>query len=168
MFAEVGSGLKDSVVLTDNRCPTYLLNLWDLGPRNVLPLTPLSDLVRLLATSASPLAAANLSSPLSPAERHTVRLIAEGHTNREIAQRRHVSEGVVRNTVNAIYRKLNLTSRVHIAFYYYGQWHLLAEWERPGFLHPHSWEPKVTLTRSLSETCTLLSSGTSLFRREKS
>ena len=135
-FAAVGGELEDCVVLTDNRCPTYLMNLWDFGPRNVLPLTPLSDLTRLLTTSAGPLAPATLSSPLTPAERHTVRLIAEGYTNREIAQRRHVSEGVVRNTVNAIHQKLNLYARVHIAFYYYGQWHLLTEWEHPSFLQP--------------------------------
>jgi hypothetical protein len=49
----------------------------------------------------------------------------------------------VKTTIYALYRKLNLTSRLQAAHYYFGNWHLLRGWTPP---------PHVTVPAALKGT----------------
>ncbi len=50
--------------------------------------------------------------PLTERQREVLELIAAGLSNKEIAQRLHLSEGTVKNTVSEIYARLNVRDRV--------------------------------------------------------
>jgi len=54
---------------------------------------------------------------LSPREAEVVKLIAEGLANREISARLSLSEKTVKNYVNRIFSKLNITARTQAAVY---------------------------------------------------
>ena len=129
-----GLPVTQCIFVSRNRCPTYLLDLLKLEPAALVVLTPwcaetLSSVLNLvrLGRTMSP----RVWTPLSRVERHTVRLVAQDHTNKEIARLRGVSEGAVKNTLSAAYRKLNLSSRMQLTHYYFGSWHLLRNWVPP-------------------------------------
>jgi DNA-binding NarL/FixJ family response regulator len=54
---------------------------------------------------------------LSPREQEVLRLLATGCTNKEIADELFISEKTVKSHVNSIFRKLNVTRRLHAILY---------------------------------------------------
>lgn len=50
-----------------------------------------------------------------PRQRQVCELIAEGKSNKDIAFRLHLSEGTVKEYLNRIYRKLNISNRTELA-----------------------------------------------------
>jgi DNA-binding NarL/FixJ family response regulator len=54
---------------------------------------------------------------LTAREREILRLVASGSTNKETAQALFISEKTVRSHLNSIFRKLQVTRRVHAALY---------------------------------------------------
>ncbi len=53
---------------------------------------------------------AELISELSPAERHALELLAAGYTPKQAARVREVTEKTLRNTLNAVVRRLDVSS----------------------------------------------------------
>jgi DNA-binding NarL/FixJ family response regulator len=81
-----------------------------------------SELHFLLEALAQPTFAnfCGSDSRLSPREREVVRCVAEGLTNRQIAQRLKLTEHTVKNYLFRIFDKLELSSRVEVVLYAFG------------------------------------------------
>jgi DNA-binding CsgD family transcriptional regulator len=131
-----------SVIVSDNPCPEYRLDLLDNHPATLLSGASMADIAMALQGEyATPLPRPD--TPLFPAERLTLRLLATDHRNCDIARVRRVEMQTVKNTIYTLYRKLNLTSRLQAAHYYFGNWHLLNGWTPP---------PHVTVPAALKGT----------------
>jgi DNA-binding CsgD family transcriptional regulator len=122
------------VIISDNPCPEYRLALLEQRPLALLSGASLREIASILKRGAPPQPIPY--SPLSDIEQLTLRLIALGHSNSDIAEQRGVAPQTVKNAVRAVYQKLNLSSRVGLAHYYFGNWYLLLErgWLPPGHL----------------------------------
>jgi DNA-binding CsgD family transcriptional regulator len=134
MSSQVPIALEGAVIVTDNPCPEYRLDLLDERPAALLSNASIADIVRalpLLQTDELP-CTENLS-PLTFGERAILRLAAKGLRNKEIAKQRGISEGRVKNVLGTIYYKLGLSAQSQLPLYYYGCWHVLYErgWESP-------------------------------------
>lgn len=57
---------------------------------------------------------------LTPHERRILRMVADGLTNREIAERLHLAEKTIRNTVSGILGKVGARNRTQLAVYVAG------------------------------------------------
>ncbi len=122
------------LIATDNPCLEYRLALLERFPNSHLCGISLADIAESLFESGrEDKHGPKLISILTPTERLTLHLIAKGYTPKRIAGVRKISEGRVKNTVGVIYQKLGLDSRVQLALYYYGLWHVLEieGWEPP-------------------------------------
>jgi DNA-binding NarL/FixJ family response regulator len=73
------------------------------------------ELLKATAAKSEPPAAK--SAPLAKRERQIITLVAQGFRNTEIAARLFVSEATVRNCLASIFRKLAISSRVHLMIY---------------------------------------------------
>ena len=123
------------VTLSDNLCPSYQLDLLARNPAALIRLAAGDALLPALkSVSTGSVLHPAVATPLTAAERKTLRLVAFGYTNRQIAQKRGVTDRTVKNSLSAIYKKLNLHSRVRATHYYLGNWHLIVDWEKPPFL----------------------------------
>lgn len=125
-----------TIIVSDNPCPEYKLDLLERSPAGLLSQVSIEKLAGALEQAGL----GELPYPLpittlTPKERFTLRLIAEGHRPETCAKKRNVSEGTLRNTVQTIYSKLGLRSRVQLAHYYYGNWLLLA--------YHYNWQPRI-------------------------
>lgn len=122
-----------SVVVSDNPCFEYRLDLLELSPAALLTQVSVAEIAAALRrlTESGQIPTPKLSSPLTKAERLTLRLAAKGHDNKTIAKVRNVSEGTVKNTIQTIFQKLGFHARVQLALYYYGCWHVLEDWQPP-------------------------------------
>ena len=125
-------GPGQTVIISRNHCPAYRLDLLEGGPAALVYPKNIQAIVSTLNLVAEgETVHPTVHTPLTPAERYTVRYTARGHTNKEIAKVRNISEGRIKNILSVVYGKLNLKSRVQIAHYYYGNWHLLPGWTPP-------------------------------------
>ena len=118
------------LIATDNPCPDYLSALSELKPFGLL--TTLSDYAIARALLRGHKEMPTLIPKLSPSERCTLKLAVNGLSNKQIAKARQTSPGVVENCLSIIYRKLSLKSRVELAHYFYGNWHLLPDRKQDG------------------------------------
>ena len=124
------------VILSDNRCPTYQLDLLDKQPAALIHGGDWNALLAVLETAQTGKAFyPKVTTPLTPAERETLRLVAFGYANADIAEKRGVTERTVKNSLVEVYRKLNLHSRVEATHYYLGHWHLIRNWQKPPFMN---------------------------------
>ena len=127
------------IIFSDNRCPTYVLDLIDLHPRAIVELGGVTNLnVILKATEDGSKLYPVLNTPLTLAQRRVVRLIARGLSNKAIAKKLDISEQTVKNTLSACYQKIGLDSRVALSHYYYGSWHLIDNWTPPAHIQVQS------------------------------
>lgn len=128
--------MATTLVLSDNPCPEYCLDLLSYDPITFLSGVSIEDIaytLNKLFCGDQVASCTAFSSSLTPTERLTLQLIAKGHTPKQIANIRGISGARVKNTLQVIYQKLGLNSRAQLALYYYGVWHVLEEagWERP-------------------------------------
>jgi DNA-binding CsgD family transcriptional regulator len=127
-----GLPFERTLVIIDNPCPEYRLNLLERGPAALISDATLDSIVETLeACLAGQSVYPTVTSALTAVERETLKLIAAGYNTKEVAQKRGVSSGTVKNATQVIYGKLELKSRVQLAHYYYGNWHLLEGWKPP-------------------------------------
>lgn len=126
-----GIDTRPVIIVSDNPCPEYRLDLLDQGPIALLSDASVLDIVKVLRGTLPPQQL--YETPLTGVERATLRLIATDHSSCAIAQTRGVSEQVVKNTISALYQKLHLKTRLQAAHYYFGNWHLLLQrgWTPP-------------------------------------
>ena len=116
------------VIATTCTSPLYLADLLDTGALGVISLLPTATFFAQLETLLGGRALPPLpKTPLTPAERLTARLVAQGMSNKAVAKARGVSEKVVKNSLNNVFRKLSLDSRAELTHYYHSNWHLLPE-----------------------------------------
>jgi DNA-binding NarL/FixJ family response regulator len=122
------------VVHSQNPCPEYLDDLWQLGPRLLLtgPQTQHSieraleqALERASRYTTSTPATSPFHSSLIPSERILLRYLPSGLSNKHIAKRLRLSDRTVRNRLVDIAEKLGLENRTQMAMYYAGQWQWL-------------------------------------------
>ena len=124
-----------SIILSDNLCPSYQLDLLDKRPAALVRLANGDELLPALElVQAGRTIYPNVTTPLTPTERKTLRLVAFGYTNLEIADARDVTVPTVKRSLHEIYRKLNLCSRVEATHYYLDNWHLIRNWQKPPFV----------------------------------
>ena len=114
------------IILSDNTCPPYQLNLLDKKPAALIRLADEDALLPTLrAVARGNTVHPKVTPLLTLAERKTLDLVARGLTNKEIADQRNVTEHTVKNSLSEVYRKLELHSRVKAAHYYLGIWHMI-------------------------------------------
>jgi DNA-binding NarL/FixJ family response regulator len=130
-LAELGA--VHAIVVSDNPCPEYKLDLLQRNPAALLGQVKIEDIGKAIkAVRAGHTLYPTLSSCLTHKERETLRYVAEGYALSQCAKPRGGSAGTLRNTIHAIYTKLGLRSHVQLAHYYYGNWTLLE--------HCHGWQ----------------------------
>ena len=120
------------IIASDNLCPSYRLELLNLNPAALTferDFDVLASVVRLvhLGQTITP----SVKSVLTSSECTYLRLLAIGLSNKQIAVRRGVEIRTVKNAIYRVYTKLGLHTRVQAAYYYFGYWHLLSDWEIP-------------------------------------
>jgi DNA-binding CsgD family transcriptional regulator len=119
------------LAITDNPCPEYTADLWDLEPSGLLIHPSLKDIQQSLERSTNGVryrAPDLFQSPLIPCERTLLRYLPVGLSNKRIAKRLALSERTVRNRLVDIAEKLGLENRTQIAIYYTGQWQWLEQY----------------------------------------
>ena len=65
----------------------------------------------------SPGRAVSAGSPLTPRENQVVDLVAKGYRNRDIAAALFITQYTVRGHIHRIFRKLNVSDRIHLALF---------------------------------------------------
>lgn len=101
--ADASASLAGAVVITDNPCPEYRLDLLDQQPAALLSNVSIADIVAALVTLAEgQVIHPATTSPLTPGERAILALAARGLSNREIALARGSSEQRVKNALGEI------------------------------------------------------------------
>ena len=123
VLLEQDISFETCLIASDNPCSDYLQMLLELSPFSLV--TTLSDYTIASALIRGYKITPDITPKLSPSERHTLKLVADGYTNKQIAQKRNTSTGVVENCLSVIYRKLSLKTRIDLAHYFFGNWHLL-------------------------------------------
>jgi DNA-binding CsgD family transcriptional regulator len=117
------------VAITENPCPEYSADLWDLKP-GVLLINPrlhmqVEHALEIVALGERYRTPDVFGSILMPSERVLLRYLPVGLSNKRIAKQLVLSERTVRNRLVDIAEKLRLENRTQIAMYYTGQWHWL-------------------------------------------
>jgi DNA-binding CsgD family transcriptional regulator len=122
---------RNILIISDNPCPEYQLDLLSLRPFGLLSNVSLHDIVKTLEGFPTGPPYPDPLSPLSPRERETLKLVATDHSNDAIARLRNIETQTVKNTLHGIYQKLNLKSRIQVTHYYFGHWFNLRSWSPP-------------------------------------
>lgn len=130
---QASSIIKKAVIVTDNPCPEYRLDILGQNPEALLSKASIADIVQALTLSTTGDLYPYITSPLTLGERRILRLSAKGLRNKKIAQARRISVGRVKNILTNIYQKLYLNSQAQLTLYYFGSWHALSEegWKPP-------------------------------------
>lgn len=120
---------RNQVVVTQNPCPEYAADLWDLSPAVLLIGLPtpaeISRALELASGGRRHRDPAAFESGLIPSERAILRFLPRGLCNKRIASQLGLSDRTVRNRLVDIGEKLRLENRTQIAMYYAGQWQWL-------------------------------------------
>lgn len=118
--------LNQTLIITDNPCPEYQLDLLEHHPAGMVLSLELNCILRALASlQKGETFLPTVRSSLTRAERSVLYLSAIGRSAKDMAKERDTSVGTVNNVLHVIYQKLGLGSRVELAHYYFGNWHLL-------------------------------------------
>ena len=121
--------LENAVVFTNNPCPEYWEDLWDLKPQVLLVGNhDASEFVSALTRAdkgehfrRTP----RHESELTLRERDVLRLCATGLANKEIAAQLNLAQSTVKNKLSSAFSKLGLVGREQAMLYYWGLWHWL-------------------------------------------
>jgi DNA-binding CsgD family transcriptional regulator len=118
---------KQLVVVTDNPCPEYAMDLLALSPSavffGVAPSTTEMDCALLSIANGRP--PPSPTSKLLPSERAILRFLPSGECDKRIARALGLSHRTIRNRLASILEKLRLENRTQVAMYYSGQWQWL-------------------------------------------
>lgn len=113
-----------TIVATRNPCPEYWEDLWDLHPHVLLVGAKYDQRLAKAIVRAANGERYRITPKRAPlvshAERKILHCIARGLGNEEIAEQLCVQEKTVRNTLTAIYQKLDMKNRTEAALYYWG------------------------------------------------
>lgn len=120
----------ETVVLTDNRCPEYLLDLREFGFLAVLAggntfHEVLQHGLERAARGDRFYSGPELTSSLTSSERAVLRHVALGLSDKQIAIQLNKSERTVSNQISSILMKISLKNRVQALIYYLSLTHLL-------------------------------------------
>ena len=122
-----------SVVLTDNPCPEYWEDLWEMRPQVLLArgtlLTEIQMVLEQAARGESFRRTPDAQSKLSKGERKVLQLCAAGFETDAIASKLKLKSHTARNYLSQIFEKLSVSNRVEASLYYWGMWHWLAAYE---------------------------------------
>lgn len=122
---------EGKVVVTDNPCPEYWEDLWDLKPQALLAgghsIKELIDALERAAKGERFRRVPHSESELTPRERDILRLCAMSYTNRQIAEQLSLKDPTIKNNLNSIFSKLGLEHRGQVILYYWGMW----DWIEP-------------------------------------
>ena len=120
---------EGKVVVTDNPCPEYWEDLWDLKPQVLLAGGhSVKELIAALERAAKGERFRRVphhESELTPRERDVLRLCAMGYKNEQIANQLMLKARTVKNNLNNIFSKLELEHRGQAILYYWGMWEWL-------------------------------------------
>lgn len=121
-----------SFVLTQNPCPEYLDDLWNLGLLGLAyrsrTLEELAELLRRAEVQDRVRLTPAGRSPLTRAEGDLLRLVACGLANKEIARELGIANQTVQNGLTRVFQKLGVDGRMEAMLYYWG--HRTQEWGR--------------------------------------
>ncbi|KEF35596.1 hypothetical protein RDMS_00940 [Deinococcus sp. RL] len=128
-FAHRGSFEEQpTLVLTDNPCPEYLLDLRDAGPVAVLAGGhSFEEVQRGLERAAAGerfYHGPEVKSCLSGAERRILRYLVAGYSDKRIARQLGRSEKTIGNQVASVLKKLHINGRCQAVVYYLSLHHL--------------------------------------------
>jgi DNA-binding CsgD family transcriptional regulator len=120
---------SQTIIITRNHCPEYLLDLWDRKPLTVL-LDGRSALHELHAALSSPPEqrpawSQTLTTPLTACERAVLPLLARGVPDKQIAEALGYSVRTVMNRSTHILHTFGLANRTQAALYYLGLRHMI-------------------------------------------
>lgn len=125
----LGRSCPQCIVITDNPCPEYWDDLWDLRPRALLAgghsLDELINAINRVFKGEIFRKTPFYETPLTIRERQCLMLCARGLNNAEIAAALGVKKRTVKNYLTYVYDKLNLKNREQAILYYWGMWHWL-------------------------------------------
>lgn len=126
---ELAPPCRRTIVATNNTCPEYCKDLWELQPAVLLAGGQCNRevetaLVRVARGESYRLVPPH-STALTPCERTVLRYVACGWSNQRIAQQLHVKVQSVANALGHVYSKLHLNGRVEAALYYWGRLDLI-------------------------------------------
>lgn len=117
------------IVITDNPCPEYWEDLWELQPQILLAgghnIKELANALMRASKGERYRKTPHYAKQLTPREREILRHCAIGQTNEQIAERLSTKKRTVKNSLSTIYAKLNLEHRAQASLYYWGLWHWL-------------------------------------------
>ena len=120
---------EGTVVVTDNLCPEYWDDLWDLKPQALLAgghnTRELASALLRAARGEHFRKTPHYESELTPRERDVVRLCATGLPNKQIAAQLGLAQCTVKNNLSSAFSKLGLVRREQAILYYWGLWHWL-------------------------------------------
>jgi DNA-binding CsgD family transcriptional regulator len=120
------TSFSQTLIVTDNPCPEYQLDLLGHHPAGMVLSLELNCILRAMASlQKGETFLPTVRSSLTRAERSVLYLSAIGRSAKDMAKQRDTSIGTVNNVLHVIYQKLGLGSRVELAHYYFGNWHLL-------------------------------------------
>ncbi|WP_424951170.1 response regulator transcription factor [Deinococcus sp.] len=119
---------QPTLVLTDNTCIEYLMDLRQAEPTALLAGgNGFENILAALANVAvgeSRYRGPELKSCLTHAERQILKNISTGRSDKEIAKKLDRSTKTVGNQISSVLNKLNLKNRTHAIFYYFALDHL--------------------------------------------
>lgn len=111
-------------VLTENPCPEYLDDLWNLGPLGlalrVRSLEELAELLRRAETAQRVRLTPTATSILTVSEARILRLVALGQANKEVARTLNIANQTVQNALTRVFEKLGVANRAEAMLYYWG------------------------------------------------
>jgi DNA-binding CsgD family transcriptional regulator len=119
----------ETISITCNHCPEYLLDLWDRNPLTVL-LDGHSALHELHAALTSPPEqrpawSQTLTTPLTKCERAVLPFLARSVPDKQIAEALGYSVRTAMNRMTHILQTFRLANRTQAALYYLGLWHMI-------------------------------------------
>ena len=118
---------RPCLIVTRNRCPLYLKDLWRCQPEGIIAFSNTYNLEQIAQALAKVAAGKRVCIGLPPdntgltaRERDIARLAALGRDDPEIARELHITEKTVRNLFPGILLKMGLKNRVQLSHYYLG------------------------------------------------
>jgi DNA-binding NarL/FixJ family response regulator len=129
MLEQMRQDKSNSIVVTCNTCPEYLLDLQDLTPKALLTsaffhqkkdvIRSFCEILRMVAEGGMYHQCVEIQSKLSFCERLVLRYAVRGWKNKQISKHLGITEQTVRNYLRSIYSKLDIVNHSQAILYYW-------------------------------------------------